>query len=279
MKALHTTDPTAFLNKVQPALEQDEAANQPMLALCSRLIDRADLVEQSVMVWTEDTQGLTAAALLVPPGPLYLFSEPLLKIPSLRLLINMLRDVQYNSVRGKSHAVETYCELWCGFFSGSSKPIRQVKVYKISAAGHSPLSTGTMRPAAVQDAEQLIEWLDEYDKEIKPDQLPISNRAFIREETAKGNIFVWEDGLMVSMAAKRLITRHGAAIDRLFPPPVLRGRGYATMLARSLSLQLIHEGNNFCSASIDADNQPASHLLQKVGFVPVCDIEEIELKK
>jgi ribosomal protein S18 acetylase RimI-like enzyme len=279
MKALHTTDPNLFLKKIQPALEQDEAANQAMLTLCEQLIDSPAQAQEAAMVWTEDAQGVTAAALLLPPNPLYLFCEPLTKAPSLRLLINMLRDVSYRRVKGKNHAVESYAILWGEFFKGSAKPAVQEKVFRLAVTGRTPFAAGYMRRAVLSDVDQLQEWFSAYKTEVKNSRSMRLCRETIEEEIEKDNIFVWEDGLMVSMISKTLSTRHGAGLDHLYTPQMLRGRGYATILTNSLCRQLLQEGNSFCSITTDPTNQVSSHLLQKLGFTFVCDLTEIELIK
>jgi predicted GNAT family acetyltransferase len=279
MKAFRTSDPKLFLQKIQSALEQDEAANQAMLALCQKLIEGRTPPAGTVMTWAEDTQGLTAAALLVPPAPLWLFCEPMTKNPSLRLLINMLRDENITRIKGKSHTVESFSLLWSEMLNGSAQVVGQEKVFSLSRCAQIPFVPGYMQKAIPADADQLSEWFKMYKGETK--NLPYVNldNKFILNETTNGNILVWEDGLMVSMICETLSTRHGSALDFLFTPPVLRGRGYASALANTLCQQILEQGSSFCSATIDPAREAANHLLQKLGFTIVCELDEIELIK
>jgi ribosomal protein S18 acetylase RimI-like enzyme len=277
MKAFHTADPLLFQQKIQGALEQDEAANQPMLVQCQQMIAGTLHSDSAVMTWTEDAQGVTAAAMLVAPGPLWLFCEPMTKLPSLRLLINMLRDVYFPGVKGKNHAVESFTALWSQMFGGSAARVTEERVYKLTGYSQLPIVAGSIRPAALPDAEQLVEWMAEYENEVTTNPVIANKREYILNEISKGNVFVWMDGLMVSMIIRTMQTSHGTALGCLFTPPVLRGRGYATMLTQFLCQRVLQEGQQFCSATVQPGNETANHLLLKLGFTIVCDIEEIKL--
>ena len=89
MQVFQTTNISFFLEQVQRPLERDEAANYLMLGTCRRL--SANLPGKSpapVMIWVEDNQGLTAAALMTSNNSLLLYCEPLQKISSLNLIIS-----------------------------------------------------------------------------------------------------------------------------------------------------------------------------------------------
>jgi predicted GNAT family acetyltransferase len=278
MKACHTADPTQFLDKIQSALEQDEAANQVMLVRCCELSESKARSDTASMVWTEDAQGVTAAALLVPPEPMWLFCEPLPKEISLQLLLNMLRDVPFKRVKGKNHVISTFSEQVQRMYGCSVQPVGREKVLKLTRCLVNPFTAGYMRLAVRADADQIIEWMEAANIENKATILNEVSHLAVLDEIAAGNIYVWEDGLKVSMITRTLPTRHGSAISLLYTPPPLRNRGYATALVNAVCAQLFQEGFAYCTLSLDPQNEAAAHIFQRLGFTLVCDLDEIEVR-
>jgi predicted GNAT family acetyltransferase len=277
MKALSTTDASFFIHQVQPALEQDEATNLPVLVRCKLLAESSRTSENAWMGWTEDAQGVTSAAFFAPPDPLWLFCEPQPKEPSLRLLLNLLRDVPFKRVKGKAHVVETFTTLTRQLFNSSIQVIGRQNVWRLTRPAAAPFVAGYLRTASLADADQLVEWMESSREGTPASTSQKVQRQFVLEEINKGTFFVWEDGLMVAMAARTHVTAHGVALGELFTPQMLRNRGYATALLNNLCQQAFRDGLVFCSAVTDPGNVVAAHVLQKLGFTIVSEIVEIEV--
>ena len=277
MKAFTTTDASLFLQNIQSALEQDEAVNQPVLVRCRRLAENGSVTDPALMAWTEDAQGVTSAAFFAPPDPMWLFCEPLPKEPSLRLLLNMLRDVPFKRVKGKTHVIDTFSLLTRQLFNCSITRIARQYVWRITSAPNPPFVAGYMRKAALPDADQLMDWMESSRLEKPISGSHQVHRQEVLAGIARGEYFVWEDGLIVAMGGRTLITRHGVALGELFTPPMLRNRGYATALMGSLCQQAKLDGFIFCSVTSDPANSIANHVFQKLGFTIISEIDEIEV--
>ncbi len=277
MKASTTADPLIFLEKIQGALEQDEAAYQRLLFRCRELAEDTALSRSSSMVWTEDAQGVTSAALLAPPDPMWLFCEPHQKDTSLQLLINMLRDVPFKRAVSKSHIIASFSGLIQQMFGCSVRPLKHERVLKLNRCTANPFVAGYMRLATPIDTDQIGEWLHEVSIEQTKSPAEENIKNGLLGEIHRGNVYVWDDGLMVSMLIRSMPTRHGAALDHLFTPPPLRNRGYATALVNALCSQLFLEGFAFSALTFDPGNAVAAHIFQRLGFTMVCDLDEIEV--
>lgn len=277
MKAYSTLDPLTFLEKIQGALEQDEAAYQNLIFRCRELAENPTLSHSSSMIWTEDTQGVTSAALFAPPDPMWLFCEPHQKETSLQLLLNMLRDVPFKRVRSKSHVIASFSELVQRMFGGSVHPIGCERVVRLSRCAVHPFVAGYMRLATPNDADQIDEWLEAASYEKTKNAVDENIKRNILNQINNEHLYVWEDGLMVSMLVRTLPTRHGIALDGLYTPPLLRNRGYATALVNAFSAQLFQEGFAYCTLTYDPKDSVAGHIFQRLGFTMVCDLDEIEV--
>jgi ribosomal protein S18 acetylase RimI-like enzyme len=281
LKLFHTDQPAYFLEKIQPTLERDEAANGLMLGVCQQLVDDqktgrpSEYLAAPKMVGVEDVQGLTAAALMTPPYSLILYCEPVQKIASLKELYNYLGSFPIPGVIGKNHVVETFAGLWHDQHGESLKINRKGRIYQLTQVTPTPFNPGYMRLASELDFDLIVEWAREFDREALGGEEGslVSERTMHRIQQKE--IFLWEDGLVTAMAVRTRSTRHGAAIGYVYTPSALRGRGYASSLVSTLSQYLLNDGTSFCSLMTDLDNPVSNHIYQKIGYKPVCDIEEI----
>jgi uncharacterized protein len=278
MHVYQTTNSTFFLEQIQHPLERDEAANQLMLGTCLRLAaNPSGKSPASVMIWVEDDQGLTSAALMTPNNSLLLYCEPLQKISSLNLIIQSLGSTPVKRVLGKNHVVEAFSGLWKNRHGGIVQMNRQERIYKLTEVKGTSFTAGYMRLAVPSDADQLVEWASAFDQEVLGGRDVKFVESRILKMIREGNLFVWEDNLVTTMAAKTRPTHHGTGVSLLYTPPILRGRGYASALVSTLSQQLLRDGYQFCVTSSDLSNPIPNHVFQKIGYRPVCDVEEIQL--
>ena len=88
------------------------------------------------------------------------------------------------------------------------------------------------------------------------------------------DVYLWEDGQPVSMAAKARPTINGITVNLVYTPPQFRRRGYATSCVARLSQLLLDSGWKFCTLFTDLANPTSNDIYQKVGYMPVCDFNE-----
>lgn len=276
-----TDYPDLFQQKIQPILERDEAANGLMLGVCQQLVDSqksgrpSEYLSTPTMMWVEDAQGLVAAGLMTPPYSLILYCEPLQKIASLKELIKHLNDLPLPGVIGKSHVVEVFAGLWRDQHGGTLKVNRNGRIYRITQVLPIPFQPGYMRLAAQTDFDLVVDWARQFDEEALGGEEGSAVVEHTRNRIERNEVFLWEDGLVTAMAVKNRSTQHGVSIGYVFTPADLRGRGYATALVSTLSQYFLSNDATFCTLMTDLDNPISNHIYQKMGYKPVCDIEEI----
>jgi predicted GNAT family acetyltransferase len=89
------------------------------------------------------------------------------------------------------------------------------------------------------------------------------------------DVFLWDDGGPVSLAALGRRTPHGVSIGPVFSPQERRGRGYASACVAALSQRMLDQGWAFCTLFTDLGNPTSNKIYQAVGYRPVCDFTEI----
>jgi len=275
---INIKQPQLFLQKTQTALERDESANALMLGVSQQLAEE-DFHDQKqpfpTMVCVEDEQGLTAAGLMTPPYCLIVYSEPIQMADSIHCLTEGLSGQQLPGVIGKKQVVEAFSTLWCTQHRLSPHVHRSGRVYQLNRVIHTASAPGKMRLADESDFDLVLEWAKTFDVEALDGEEGTAVIEHTRQHIQKKETYLWQDGVATAMAVNNRKTRHGASIGYVYCPPALRGRGYATALVSTLSQLLLDQGASFCTLMTDLANPVSNHIYQKMGYVPVCDIEEI----
>jgi uncharacterized protein len=100
----------------------------------------------------------------------------------------------------------------------------------------------------------------------------------IRENAARsveaGDVFVWEDNTLVSMATRNRPTRNGIAVSYVYTPPDQRRKGYACACVAALSQLLLDSGWKFCSLFTNLANPTSNRIYMNIGYKPVSDYSE-----
>jgi predicted GNAT family acetyltransferase len=276
-----TQDAQAFLHLIRPSLERDEAGNGLMLGICQQLADAQQKGASAypippIMLWVGDNQGLTAAGLMTPPYPMILYCESIQKIAFLKPLLAALSNTHLPGVIGKKHVAETFANLWRDQTGCVPRIRRSERVFKLSALIPTKFIPGYLRLATETDSDLVIEWAHHFDLEALDGEEGEAVNERTHQRIANKEVFLWVDGVTTAMAIKTRATAHGVTLASVYTPPELRGRGYASALVGSLSQYLLNQGATFCTLMTDLANPISNHIYQKLGYQPVCDIEDIQ---
>ena len=136
-----------------------------------------------------------------------------------------------------------------------------VRVCELHVA-HLRYGPGYLRPAGAADAELVVRWALAFTSGCGLRDRPEQVAEGARRRVAIGDIFLWDDGRPVSMAARTRPTRHGISVGHVYTPPELRGRGYATACVAGLSQHLLDSGYGFWTLFTDLANPTSNHIYQ-----------------
>jgi uncharacterized protein len=271
------TQPQQFQERILSALERDEAANTLMLGVAQQLLNPNDpkTALAPTMICIEDEDGLTAAGLMTPPYCMILYSEPVQMAASLTSLVNGLSHQQLPGVIGKKQVVEAFTKLWCTKHKLAYQVHRSGCVYKLTRVNPAGVVPGRMRLAVESDFDLVVDWVRDFDQEALNGEEGAVVVEHTRRHIQQKEVFLWSDEVAAAMAIRNRSTRHGTSIGYVYCPPLLRGRGYASALVSTLSQFFLDQGASFCTLMTDLANPISNHIYQKMGYIPVCDTEEI----
>jgi predicted GNAT family acetyltransferase len=138
---------------------------------------------------------------------------------------------------------------------------------------------GHLRLAETKDIDLIADWARVFSEEALGETPAEGEAQRLAEARVKlGEIYLWEDGQVVSMAAKGRPTRNSCSIGLVYTPPELRGRGYASTCVASLSQVILASGYQFCTLFTDLSNPTSNSIYQKMGYRPLGDFNAYDFE-
>lgn len=270
-------DAGSYLDVAQTYLEKDEALNNLPLGLAFRLRDQEDVDPPPLYLTAADDNGLALAVLMTPPHNLILYSDR--ADPELAPLVHHLAQSTWTvpGVLGPADLARRFTRAWEEATARTSRIKTRLRVYQLTAVAHTGSAPGRFRAATPADVDLLAVWSRDFGLAIDEPRGAMEDVArTVLNRIAAGNLFIWEDGKPVSMAAHSRPTSHGTAINEVYTPPEFRNRGYSTACVAALSQHQLDRGRTFCALFADLDNPISNRVYQKIGYRPVGDFDQIE---
>ena len=277
---IHATD---FLAAATPWLLEHEATHNLLLGLAGELAHNPHLYSQETPFFALATsQGQSVgAALRTPP---YLLSLGLFVAAAREAALTALVDLilqhypDLNGVSGPSESSDLFAQLWQARTARSAKRTMAQRIYQLTQV--SPLAgiAGTLRAAHDDDREMLIDWFMGFHRDAtgaEPDKHKAAISVARWLESPGRSLFVWEHaGQPVSMTGVAGPTPHGIRVSAVYTPAELRRHGYASACVAAVSQRMLEQGRRFCFLYTDLANPISNSIYQRIGYRPVCDINE-----
>ena len=278
MKVKTYSDAEIFLGGIRAELESHEAANSLMLGICGRLVRYPEqIIAAPCLKTVEDEHGLIVAALMTPPQKLVVYGHRGDLDGGTGILVEALagEGQRVPGVVGPSQVAQRVAEKWAEVTGEAHVLERRLRVYELREVLRPVPEHGQLRLAMETDVELASRWSYEFTLEVfgRADREEAGRAARLR--IGQGDIFLWEDGLPVSMAIKTRPTRRGISVGGVYTPQELRRKGYATACVGELSRLLLGAGWEFCALFADLSNATPNRIYQSIGYKPVCDYDEV----
>jgi uncharacterized protein len=274
-----STYPSAnkFLQVAQTFLENDEAANSLLLGISLRLKNAPDRIKTTpYFITVSNEYRLTLAAVMTPPHNLVIYGQEN-QPQAMDIFVQQLQidEVIPPGVLGPSAVAQLFAETWTKatgitYRAGMSQGIYELR----NVVSPERIASGELRLAAIEEIDLLTQWALDFQAEALSPGDPLQTRQTMEDRINHRELYVWEDGQPVSMAAKARPVSHGITVNLVYTPPKFRRRGYAGNSVAALSQILLDEGWQFCSLHTDLSNPTSNHIYQAIGYRRVCDFNE-----
>lgn len=273
MQIGHFENIDSYYKIVKDYLLQQEATHCWMLAIGSR-----NLTQQSYLsVVTKDNQVLATAIKFPPPKELVLSKS--LSQDAIALIAEDLvsRDESLPGVIAPQPEALTFAKVWQSLTGQSYRLDLAQRIYQLDAVKPINRANGYLRLATMRDRSLLIDWIKAFTEEAigenepKPDYQGICDRRL-----SQNSLYLWQNDIPVSMAGISGATPNGIRINAVYTPLEYRKKGYASSCVATLSKTLLDRGYKYCFLFTDLANPTSNSIYQKIGYKPVCDVNNYQ---
>jgi predicted GNAT family acetyltransferase len=272
------SSPTEFLSRAGYTLASDEARWGLIYGIAKRLVDNPHAYGNfdPWFLVVSDDKGLCAVAMRTPPFKVLLahFSGDLESVAMvLTDSISQLCDTVPGIV-GDIEIADHFTEHWALKHRIKIKGKMAQRLYRLRRVNPVRLSSGKLRLATIGDKRLLTKWAHSFHEDVFLSANTDMPEDDINPRIDKGEVYLWEDDVPVSMAATTRPTENGISISFVYTPPSLRRKGYATSCVAMLSKELLRTGYKFCTLYADLSNPTSNSIYKNIGFEEVCDSVE-----
>jgi predicted GNAT family acetyltransferase len=264
----------ADLERIERFLEQDEAANNLPLGLLRRLGEQQGPIEEArrpFFAFAEDGDQVTFVMMMTPPHNLILYGagERLDAAIETSVAYLLRERVTPPGVIGPRDVASSFASTWSRRTGCVLRVQMEQMIYRLDRVNDLVLSPGELIGATAEHTDLVAEWTAAF-SEVTHDRLDRpAALARAQDMIAASRVYLWVDGVPVSMAWRARPTRNGIVVSGVYTPPEFRTRGYATACVATLSQSLLDEGFQFCALYADLANPISNHIYCKMGYRPI----------
>ena len=277
MNATRHENASDFLLATQVTLEENEAANGLVLGIASLLKRFPEKIKAApFFVTLSDGGGLVFAAIMTPPHNIIVHGGRRDCGEAMETVIRHHLANRWNvpGVLGPTDVAGEFAAIWTEVTGAKHRVGVRQRVYELRQVVHPGSTRGGLRVATEDDLDLVTKWAATFNREALMERDLREAEEVAPSAISRRELYLWEDGKPVSMAAKTRPTTHGMAVSLVYTPPGERRKGYATACVAALSQLLLDSGYEFCTLFTDLANPTSNSIYQKIGYVPVCDFVE-----
>ena len=283
MDIIDYDDSARFLERAAPVLGRNEAYSGLIYGIADRVGRIADLdPDGPFMASVEEGGQVRLIAVMTPPHRVILHSrQDTPEHDVLCALANHLRSASrpIPGVLGPRPLAEAFADVWTKLSKQRTAQGLAMTVYELRRIHDPGNASGSYRHATDADRDLLETWVDAFHWEIHG-RAPLGQEVgAVSRRLAAGDYRIWEDGgEPVSYAARSRPTPTGMAINAVYTPKALRGKGYATSCVAALCHEILAAGKRFCTLFADVENPTVNGIYQRLGFVPLGEFVELDFE-
>ncbi|MEM7040278.1 MAG: GNAT family N-acetyltransferase [Bacteroidota bacterium] len=265
--------PGHFLHHNQAFLEQEEAANNLILGLVDRYVQKADFKPDDCLLYDFNVEDDPRFCAIQTPGRnLILYGQTEWCAQWMFLVALNFKGLHPDlpGVFGPTAQAKAFAEHW----GGESEVRIEMAGWELREVQDPRPASGKFRKIGPEDDAQVVEWCLAFSEEAMGRTASADDWA---KQVAAGRdrIYVWEDGEVVSMAFGRRHSRNMRNIGYVYTPPDRRGKGYASNLVAEMSKTFLTEGKQACTLFTNLANPTSNKIYRALGYTEVCTFSEI----
>lgn len=267
-----------FLQRNLIFLEEKEAANNLMLGIAFALSKRKNGHFPMLSLTVEEQEQPVFCCLQTIPKNLIVYGAGPRLDKAIGLVLDHLesKNVQFPGIIGPKSVTSPLAGLWAERMQCGWEISMEQLIYRLDNVNDVQPAPGSFRPAREEDADVVIPWFNDFLKEALGETADGEGERIARQKIRTGELYIWENGQVVSMAATTRPSRNGITINFVYTPENERRKGYATSCVSRLSRLMLESGYSFCSLFTDLQNPTSNNIYRRIGYRVVEEFQQIE---
>ena len=262
-----------FLERAGNWLLAAEAENNLIIGLALRMQQDVRAFQRPVYLAVIEENGEVAGCVMrTPPYKPILTRMPLAAVPLVSADLHGLYD-SIPAVIGPDAQARCFADAWSSTTGIPFSEGRHSRIYQLSRV-RPPLrpASGAVEIAQMHHLELVTSWIVDFSTEV---EMPTYRaRGMAEERIGRGELFLWVDDTVRSMAAFAGTTPNSVRIGYVYTPREWRGRGYASSCTAQVSQRALDAGFRYCFLFTDTSNPTSNAIYQAIGYEPVCDVND-----
>jgi hypothetical protein len=271
-------DASEFRARMTPFLIEREAEHNLLFGLVETIVRDATKYVERYLMLLEHGGDTVCVALMTPPHNIVL---SLGDDESIRALAAEVFDagIPVPGVTGAAKEARTFADAWSELTGATAELNFNQRIYKLTEVRAPATVSGAARAVRPADRDLLRSWLQAFNLDAlgeapEPAALDLRLDWYFAGEEDRG-LRLWVDGdVPASLAGYTGPTPNGIRIGPVYTPPEHRGRGYASAVTAAVSAEQLARGRRFCFLFTDLANPTSNSIYQKLGYVPVADVDQ-----
>ncbi|MGL4881983.1 MAG: GNAT family N-acetyltransferase [Waterburya sp.] len=228
----------------------------------------------------ENQQEIAATAIQTPPRPLILSQST--DLEAVKLLARHLASHNQSlpGVMASKPEAIIFARTWQSLTGQSFQLKVALQVHQLGKETVQPITkaSGNLRLVTESDRNLLVNWGKAFEQEALGDDSPESEyQSWFDKHLKNKSLYVWQDQVVVSMAAFGGATPNGIRVNAVYTPPEYRGKGYATSCVATVSQYLLTQGYRYCFLFTDLANPTSNHIYHQIGYRPIRELSQFTL--
>ena len=255
-----------FLQENELFLEREEAANNLILGFSHQVI-ALPKAPAGYYFWSVQEAGVVVlCAMRNAQGNLLIYGAK--EFVSVLAKHLWEKEIKLVNLAGERQLAKAFAEAWQKQTGAAWKVRFRDLAHRLDQVRAIPMAPGQLRLALETDFDPLHDWMYAFKLMMGEDDRAGARKSAM-ERIASGNLYVWEDDQVVSMANLARPSRHGITINYVYTPKIFRGKGYASSCVAALSQKMLSSGKQFCALFTDETNATSNKIYKAIGYEQV----------
>ena len=172
-------------------------------------------------------------------------------------------------VNGEAFTAAHFAGAWTERHDSGARPTQGQRIYEVSAVAPIPSVAGTLRPVTTAEIPTMATWMQSFQAEVG-EQVG-DPEAFVRRGVRAGELWCWDSGEPMAMAALTEPLEGVVRVRAVFTPHEKRNRGNGTACVAAVSQRALASGNRPILYT-DLGNPTSNSIYRRIGYRAVAEL-------